>query len=221
MITYSGAAVWQTGSGREEGVPSLEDIGQGLGRIARFAGQIREWYPVLAHVLTVAAIMPPQYAIFGLLHDAPEAITSDVPTPWKAAEQREIEHVLYERMVKAYGFPWPIPEHIQHEVEKADYAALIAEAYAFGHHAPHLCVRRSEADKMVLEDVAENPADPRVVELSEAHLAKATTLFVDPLDPQRATLAFLEPAIAGRIYREAFEHYSAAFDPTPLATPAG
>jgi hypothetical protein len=217
VITASGASVWQTDSGRPEGVPTPEDIGQALGRIPRFAGQTKLWYPVLAHILTVAALMPEQYAVFGLLHDAPEAITSDVPTPWKAKEQRELEHLLYERMVREAGFAWPIPEHIQNEVDKADYTALIAEAYLLGHAAPHLCVRRSDTDKMELEDIHDAVVDPEATRLTQIHLEKATTVFVDPQDHSSATLAFLEPEISGRVYREAYEFYAEKFDPTPLS----
>ena len=199
MITASGRNCWQ----HDEGVPSLRDIGQGLGRISRFAGQTVEWYPVLAHVLTVATIVPPIAAIYGLFHDAPEAMTSDVPTPWKAKEQRELEHKLYERMCRAYGLPWPVPPEIQKEVEEGDYQALIAEAYVMGHSSPQGCVRRLEGgDETVV--IGQVPYLDVVAELTKHNHAKALARVGNHPLP-----AFMIPEVSRAVFREAFLHFHA------------
>lgn len=210
MITASNTDVWPNGSGRPEGVPTIEDIGQGLGRIPRFAGQIHEWYPVLAHVLTVAAILPEQYGIYGLLHDAPEAIMNDTPTPWKSREQKKLEHTLYERIARYYGVVWPIPKHIQTLIDHADYDCLIAEGFLLGH--PNM-------EALAYRDPTAAPRED-VIEITRANYAAARRVIRRERDPVTGrpgtTHAFLDSATAAAAYRGAFEHYMRVFDPAPL-----
>lgn len=203
MITLSNTPVFPDG----DGVPTLEDIGVGLGRQSRFAGQTRLYHCVLAHTLVVADIMPEPYAIYDLLHDAPEAIMSDVPTPWKHPAIVELEDMLYERIVRHYELPWPIAPHVQAAVKEADRRALIAEAYALEHPRPEVMHGGGDAPEWLDE----------VVEVVHRYREQANQLFIDPADPDRATLAFHEPEIAGRVYREAFNHLIELFDPAPLA----
>src|SRR5690606_16370569 len=66
-----------------DGAPSLESVAVSLGRIPRFAGHTRTWYPVLAHVLCCAAYVEDRYGIHALLHDAAESCVNDVPRPMK------------------------------------------------------------------------------------------------------------------------------------------
>lgn len=131
MIMYNGESVYPAG----KGVPTLNSIGVGLGRIARFAGQTKLWYPVLAHVMTVAAIMDSELAIHGLLHDVPEVCCSDVPTPWKTVAAKKREKVLLRRVYKSLGLAWPIDPTVQQAVDVADAMALAAEAHVIGHAA--------------------------------------------------------------------------------------
>lgn len=189
--------MWQ----HDEGVPSLRDIGQGLGRISRFAGQTEEWYPVLGHVLTTATIVPPIAAIYGLMHDAPESMMSDIPTPWKSPAQRELEHKLYERMCKAYGIPWPIAPEIQEMVEEADYQALLAEAVILRHKNPQGCVRRIEGGDDT-EVIGEVPVIDVVAELTRHNLSKAQARVGNHALP-----AYLIPEISRVVFREAFLHF--------------
>jgi hypothetical protein len=189
------------------GVPTLGDIGIGLGRQSRFGGQTRLYHTVLAHVLTVADIMPEQYAIYGLLHDAPEAIMGDTPTPWKHPAVVELEDTLYERIIRHYELPWPIAPHVQAAVNEADRKALIAEAYALQHPHPEVMHGGGDAPEWVDE----------VAEVVHRYRDQANQLFIDPTDPDRATLAFHEPEIAERVYTEAFEYLVEKFDPAPLA----
>lgn len=127
MITWSGECVYPS-----HGVPRLESVGVGLGRMPRFAGQTRDWYPVLAHTLVVASLVPEHARIYALLHDAPEAIVADVPTPWKTDAARRHEEILLERL---YGsLDLPNPTRLQADaVKAADQRALVAEAHTIGH----------------------------------------------------------------------------------------
>lgn len=194
MITLSGSECWPDG----EGVPTLRDIGTSLGRISRFAGHTVDFYPVLAHTLVAALLCESKWSVYALFHDAPEALTSDVPTPWKHPAQRELEHGLYERMCLAYGLPWPIPPEGQEAVDYVDHLCLVNEAYVIGHHSPDRLVRRDEGGLIK----AGSHTDPEVMSLIEYHRDQAHARVGDHALP-----AFMIPAIAGPIYEDAFKSY--------------
>ncbi len=177
MICYQGEEVWPYG----KGAPSLYSIGVALGRIPRFCGHTRDFYPVLGHVLTVAAILPPEYALYGLLHDAPEACVSDVPTPWKTVAARKREHKLLKRIYKSQGLEWPLTQAAQQAVDDADRTCLVAEAHAVGHPAA----------ERIWGPVEE--ADQDAYQLSLYHLENAAK--------------YLIPEISGPIYEQAYVHY--------------
>lgn len=202
MITYSNTEVYP----HNDGVPTLADIGIGLGRQIRWCGHTRKVFSVLAHTCVVVELMPEQYAIYGLLHDAPEAIMSDCPTPWKHPGFLELEEKLYERIVRHYELPWPIAPHVQAAVNEADRRALLAEAVTLEHARPEIFFPDGEPDW--LEEACD---------IVEKYRKLACKVFISPEDPEEATLAFLEPEIATRVYTEAFETLVEAFDPEPIA----
>lgn len=175
MNTYLGENVYPSG-----GVPELYSIGVGLGRIPRFAGHLREWYPVLCHVLVVAAILPDEYAIYGLLHDAQESCVSDVPTPWKTVAARRREEMLLKR-IYAKHYPeaeFPLSDPAQSAVDLADHVALAAEANVLGHP------RAKEVWPEYDEECAE--------------LVRAM---------HRECRQYLEPENSGPHYEQAFKYY--------------
>lgn len=174
MICYNGEAVWPEG----EGYPELYSIGVALGRIPRFCGHTKHWYPVLGHVLAVAEILPKKAALQGLLHDAPEACMSDVPTPWKTQAARRREYMLLRRIYKGNGLDWPISEDVQELVDDADATMLAAEAHVIGHPKA---------------DIWTPPLDEHAA-IVEKYLAVSHT--------------FLNADVSGPIYEEAFQmHY--------------
>jgi len=129
MYTFSGRAVYP-----DAGSPNLFDIAQGLSRICRFSGQALHWYCVLAHTNTVAALVAPEYRLHALLHDAPEAIVSDVVTTWKTSMAALNENVLLERIYYDLGVP-SIKKDFKAmaAVKRADRIALCVEAKIIGH----------------------------------------------------------------------------------------
>lgn len=131
VLTYTGSMV-----GLDFGQPNVVDISVQCMRQCRFAGALREWWPVGMHQMLTADIMnrvlnQPDLVLDCLLHDAPEAIFGDTPTPVKTAERREQEDKLQARIYLNLNITLPTPD--QHVIIKeADTLALIAEAVELG-----------------------------------------------------------------------------------------
>lgn len=85
---------------------TLEDIACGLSKLCRFNGQIDTFYSVAEHCLNVAALVPPEYKLQALLHDASEAYICDIPTPlkWQLGEAYcEVERRVQAAIGKRFG----------------------------------------------------------------------------------------------------------------------
>jgi hypothetical protein len=113
------------------GVPSAEDLAIALPRIARFSGNGSEWFPVALHTFVVCDLLPGPLKFYGLLHDGPEIVGSDVPSPVKSPVTRRREEVIFQRMIAASGLRQLTTEE-EHLLKWADTAALLAEIYTYG-----------------------------------------------------------------------------------------
>jgi len=104
----------------------IKGIASALSKICRFSGQISEFYSVAQHSVFVSQLVPEEYALIGLLHDATEAYTADMPKPIKQL-MPEYE-VLEDRMYKALATKFTLPPVIPEVVHIADRIAVITEA---------------------------------------------------------------------------------------------
>ncbi|MBV8973179.1 MAG: hypothetical protein JO290_12910 [Sphingomonadaceae bacterium] len=104
---------------------TIEDIAVGLSRCARFAGQTATFYSVAEHSVWVSRLVPPRLALAGLMHDASEAFTGDMPSPLKrlCPEFKLIEHRVMMAVADRFGFGWPEDP----EVKAADLVMLSTE----------------------------------------------------------------------------------------------
>ena len=137
ILTYDGVFVPRYGST----VPTLYSIGVALSRIPRFAGHTREPWTVLDHSLFVAALVDNEIAteatqylpLCALLHDAHEAMTSDVPTPFKNDDLRETQDMLDMHIAGRY-IPGGVATlgELEPVLKELDYRALLAEALVYG-----------------------------------------------------------------------------------------
>jgi len=83
LQTYTGRAFYPLAP-RVEDV-HLEDIAHALAHQCRFAGHVRTFYSVAEHSVRASVIVPREYALAALMHDATEAYVVDVPRPLKQA----------------------------------------------------------------------------------------------------------------------------------------
>lgn len=149
MLTLSGRLILPGG----DNSPSLEDLVVSLGRIPRFGGQTRRWWPVLLHLMVCDRILrrgleesgpavTPAFAararLLALFHDAHEAVTGDVPTPWKTDETRKQQTQLDHR-IHGHLLPEVLPlKHLdtpqltREVIAAVDHRALLAEGLVVG-----------------------------------------------------------------------------------------
>ncbi len=118
----------------------VEDIAQGLSRVARWNGQTKgDWaYSVAQHSLLVETIVAqlrpgyrPRWLLAALLHDAAEYVLGDLITPFKAtvgADYKNLEIRLGEAVHIRFGLPATLPQHLTDIIKRADKASAYFEA---------------------------------------------------------------------------------------------
>lgn len=111
--------------------PTVSEVARCLGKLCRFAGQCRIFWPVLLHSMVVADLVGRDIELYALLHDAAESVFNDTPTPFKPAFFNPREHSILHDLFESLGVPQPTKE-IWERVKVADTAALYAEAEIVG-----------------------------------------------------------------------------------------
>jgi hypothetical protein len=152
ILTYSGRLVALSGAVNPPEPPSIGDIGLALSRIPRFAGHTRRWWTVAHHVLWLEDYG--RYNGLGrdarlgiLLHDAHEAVTGDIPTPFKNKELRDLQRALDRGIFGRYH---PLFWYSEEIVKYYDQLGLMAEAVVVG--PPALDLKADSARAQALLD---------------------------------------------------------------------
>jgi hypothetical protein len=114
---------------RPEQAIYIVDIAHALSMICRFGGHVKSRYSVAAHSVHVSRLVPPELALFGLLHDAAEAYVGDVVRPLKELLpsmrpiEKRVERAIYERYISTT----PPTEDAVRAIKHADLVALATE----------------------------------------------------------------------------------------------
>ena len=124
MQTITGRKFWPIDP-RPEDI-DIYDIAHALSMMCRFNGHCKWFYSVAEHSVYVSDLCPPDYAVWGLLHDASEAYIADIVKPAKPyiAGYREAENRIMAAVCERFGLPMDQPQC----VKEADNAILADEA---------------------------------------------------------------------------------------------
>lgn len=106
----------------------IEDIARSLSNLCRYNGHVREFYSVAEHCYWVSLDVPPNDALWGLLHDAREAYLGDLMSPLKyhtklGEQYRAIEAEVMAAVCVRFNLPFTMPP----SVSRADHAQLQIE----------------------------------------------------------------------------------------------
>lgn len=118
----------------------IEDIAQGLARVARWNGQTKggHAFSVAEHSLIVEQLCtqlepawPARWQMAALLHDAPEYVIGDMISPFKSAlgfDYRDFEARLERAIHTRFGLPAHLPKYVKTTIKKADRLCAFFEA---------------------------------------------------------------------------------------------
>lgn len=103
----------------------IDDIACALSNICRFTGHVQDFYSVAQHSVHVSYLVPPEFALEALLHDAAEAYCNDIAAPFKKLLPDYQQRIASVEEVIAGKFGLPVT--MSAEVKKADLVMLATE----------------------------------------------------------------------------------------------
>lgn len=94
----------------------IADIAHALSRTCRYSGHVEGYYSVAEHCLLISDLVSEEHEMCALLHDAPEAYLTDLPSPVKSklSGYNELEEKVWSVIAKKYGVPQQIPKEVKH-----------------------------------------------------------------------------------------------------------
>jgi len=110
---------------------SLYDIAHALSNEPRFGGHTSKFYSVAQHSVLVSNLVPQEYALEGLLHDAHEAYCKDLPAPLKDAlskDGRDTYRSIEKALDTVIRLKFGLPSDVSSQVAEADMTARASEA---------------------------------------------------------------------------------------------
>lgn len=104
----------------------VADIAYALAHQCRFNGHTSHFFSVAEHSVLVASLVPDEFKLAALLHDAAEAYLSDIPSPIKQflPQYKEMEAGIMAAIERKFGVDASVEE-----VKKADFQQLRTEAH--------------------------------------------------------------------------------------------
>lgn len=109
---------------------NVQVIAHALSNICRYTGHTSRFYSVAEHSVRASVICPPEFALEVLMHDAAEAVVSDMSTPFKrlvgesyCKHERAAENLIATR----WGLRHLWDEPYKAAVRKADLTMLATE----------------------------------------------------------------------------------------------
>lgn len=126
IATYSGRKITPLDPSVDD--IAIEDIGHALALQCRFTGHVRKFYSVAQHSVLASFLVPDEFRLDTLLHDASEAYLADIARPIKNQPgfgdvYHAAEALLEEVIAEHFGTRYPMPP----EVKVADNLMLWAE----------------------------------------------------------------------------------------------
>lgn len=132
--TYTGRQVFPLAPDPEQ--IDIHDIAHALANLCRFTGHTRQFYSVAQHSVLVAREINPEFAAWGLMHDAAEAYINDIARPIKqitflvdddAEAVEDVESRIQQAIARRFNLPWPMPEGCSEAVKHIDTRLLLTE----------------------------------------------------------------------------------------------
>lgn len=118
----------------------VEDVAWSLSKEQRFGNMLSRKYSVAQHSIICADLAPQEHKFTALMHDSPEFILRDFPTPIKKhaifAEYRKLEDSLSRFMAEHFGFQYPLPEcvvEIDAKMANHEWLALMLQSEKFNY----------------------------------------------------------------------------------------
>ncbi len=176
---------------KDFGMLPLSDIAVGLSRTNRFGGQTIIFPWTVAHHCLVVELLASrliegassddveidgELMLHALLHDAHEAMTSDIITDFKTADMKDLQRVLDARLYASMGVPRMTASQAAH-IKTLDANALLAEARVVAPAATYWKIVEevgrwaTDADVEVVRDILTMTED--VAATYESHVKSA------------------------------------------------